>query len=200
MAGNDVDRYRVALLIARCLTGERDLPEVWAAVRQLADGPATAELCEQLERSLGAASLSGRRSLQALAGTLDRATNPVPQQRHATLTEEQIKAGVRAWEPVKRPRAKTPTGPVPRRPDAPVGPTRRPDQPATTTMPTRPIRVPPGTVPTPRVPARPPSNTPPPRPPARPPSRSESGRGVAVGATILALLVVIAVLYNLVYP
>jgi hypothetical protein len=195
LADNHVDRYRVALLIARCLSGERELPQVREAVRRLADDPWTAAVGQQLDRSLNAATLPARPSLQLLARTLELAVHPAPAQRSASpRPDSNDGSGVVEWRPVrKRVGVPSPAGAPPPRSDAPTGPARRPDQarPSTPTTPTRPLRVPPpATPPTPRVPARPPSNTP-------APSRSSSLRGVAIGTAILALLLLIAIVYAL---
>jgi hypothetical protein len=113
MAGNGVDRYRLALLVARCLTAERDLPAVCDAVDRLAAAPSTADVGRHLIGALTAGHMTDRPSLRALAEVLAAAASPVPRQRYGSPDRELTASGVIGWRPV---------GPRPGRTPRAVGP------------------------------------------------------------------------------
>jgi hypothetical protein len=80
-AGNESDRYRVALLAARCLTGLRtSVPEAQAALNGLrALGPAFAAVARLLNQTLNARSPQERASVTDLSAALSVAVaTPVP--------------------------------------------------------------------------------------------------------------------------
>jgi hypothetical protein len=80
LAGNESDRYRVALLIGRCLTSERGDPSATQlALRRLrGTGEATKRVVDLLIKTLSADQVSNRSSLVAVSAALDTATGAVP--------------------------------------------------------------------------------------------------------------------------
>jgi hypothetical protein len=118
MANNEVDRYRVALLVARCLTAERDIEAVLAAGENLARStPSIRGVADHVVRALTATSAAARPSLVELSAALTDALTGIPQQRLAQQEMVQPGSGVKSWTPVKR-RPGHPSIPGPQ----PVGP------------------------------------------------------------------------------
>ncbi|MEV4132237.1 hypothetical protein AB0J72_08740 [Dactylosporangium sp. NPDC049742] len=198
-----VDRYRVALLIARVLTGTREPPDVTAALAGLGG-----DVPDTLLQMLTAPTRQGRPSLRQLLQAFGM-VDP---------------SGVIDWRPRQRTGPPTRTG-VPVTPTQTVrpGPPSRPGPPTLTTgpvtatgraavtgsirpMPTQPRRTPAGTQGTRATPsivpgpaARNPARTPPPR---RPPPRvgsarttrsSSAGSNPVLGFIAIAILIAIAV-------
>lgn len=72
--GQPVDRYRVALLVGRCLTGERMLPQLPAALAALTSTePRLAKVCRMISATLHARNLADRPTIAALALVLRNA-------------------------------------------------------------------------------------------------------------------------------
>lgn len=185
------DRYRVALLLARMLTGLRTVTEVHAALGQMRDAvPAT--LLEMLT--------AGERTARpSLADLVSRFGAPVPGGRSPDAT------GVVTWRsPPKINRPGRPTRPpVTNAPPAgPQGWRPRPGYRGPRTpgpVPTGPPAQPVPTVARARVPATPPPPPPPPPPTFVPPTRTpipqETGMSGAAKATIvIAVLLILAFL------
>lgn len=151
MASNAVDRYRVALLVARCLTMERGNPELLpVAVRRLgADHGALRPLGDLLVQALTADRLEGRPPVARLHAALTAAQTGVPVDiRPGPTTDPSATGGtgVNGWRPIgprrtphgqaqpvgghrpgTRPATPGPRQPTPRSPGPdPVG--ARPDQ------------------------------------------------------------------------
>lgn len=162
MANNEVDRYRVALLVARCLTAERDIGAVLAAAESLArSAPSIRGVADHVVRALTVTPAAARPSLVELSAALTDAVTGIPQQRSAQrgLAQRglaqpgssqqgrvQPGSGVKGWTPVKRRPGHPPTGPIPR--PQPVDPSRPVPVPGLERGPTiRPTPVPPTPVP-----------------------------------------------------
>jgi hypothetical protein len=102
-AGNHVDRYRVALLVARCLTGQR--PSVEAAHRGLMEirnqNPRLAALAHLLATALTAKSLSERPSVTDLNVALRCAAGLTAASDRPSAANETGR--VSHWIPIQRP-------------------------------------------------------------------------------------------------
>jgi hypothetical protein len=94
-AGNESDRYRVALLIARCLTGMRTIAETRAALHTLRRGHSAAveRVAELLILSLTARTAEERPSVDRIRTALNAANMP------GASTPSQT-TSVRAWKPL----------------------------------------------------------------------------------------------------
>lgn len=127
IAGNESDRYRVALLIGRCLTSERRGPTATqSALNGLrGTGEATKRVIDLLIRTLAAEQVSDRPSLVTISAALDTATGAAP-----------AAGGVTGWRTVSRP---TRPPRVPPRP-APT-PTQSANGLSATRRPTRPLNL-----------------------------------------------------------
>jgi hypothetical protein len=138
-AGNASDRYRLALLTARCLTGMRtDLAETRAGLSHMHDrGGAIGLVAELLLQALKTQTTDGRPSIARLSRALERARKEAdPNVSPAAPGSPASGQGrVTGWTPVNKPGAK-PTVTSPRtktgyggtapRPTGPIGPTARP--------------------------------------------------------------------------
>jgi hypothetical protein len=90
-----LDRYRAALLVSRCLTGERDVDVVRWTLATL-DGPAP----DMLLRILTAAAREDRPSLTDLATSFDQTTGPFAEPPTVPTTERaHTGSGVSGWRP-----------------------------------------------------------------------------------------------------
>ncbi len=185
-AGNESDRYRVALLIARCLTGKRaSLDETRTALIGLRRrGGAIGDVGQLLTQALNARSTTDRPSIARLSAALD-AVKKQGARPGATISSPGT-GGVREWKQLpargtaaQKPPVTIPSWPTPR----PVvkSPAPRPviRSPAPTRPPSSPSRV---TAPNFQTVRRP--NTP-------PPSRPSSGGGALAGLVFLAILVIV---------
>src|SRR5262249_35248360 len=107
LAGTEVDRYRVALLTARCLTGQREAHAATAALEALAaqDGTTTQAIARLVVQAVSAPSWDGRPPLAGLHGAPARAIRaldgPVPP-KTAPGSD-----GVIGWKTIIRPPAAT---------------------------------------------------------------------------------------------
>jgi hypothetical protein len=131
-AGNDTDRYRVALLIARCLTGARvHVGDARDRLSELRTHSAEVErLVEMLIVTLKASSPSARPAIAAMKAALDAAVHSSPAGRTSpqgssstTSTVIPGRGGVKEWIPIERRRAPEaePSAPAPQvRMPAPV--------------------------------------------------------------------------------
>ena len=124
MAGIEVDRYRVALLTARCLTGRRETPAATAALEALAaqDGTTTEAITRLVVQAVSATSLDGRPKLAELHGALARAVQGSGGTWQPTV--EPPPDGVKEWREIRPPAAASAP------PDQPPGQPSRPAQPA----------------------------------------------------------------------
>jgi hypothetical protein len=194
IAGNSVDRYRVARLVAHCLTGERDIVAVGAAVERLTASAVGADVCALLQETLEANRVTARPSLKRLSRALDAAVSPVPLQRNSTPAID----GVIKWEPVrKRRRIPSTTGRTPGHGHAPTGPGREPAIPPAPTPvipPSAPVSPPGPRRPADPIPARPAAHAPQRRPPQRTVAQTAARATVAAVVLVALVLVLIAVL------
>jgi hypothetical protein len=124
LAGNEVDRYRLALMTARCLTGIRgDLTETRDGLLELRrqDDP-TSRVAELLITSLSANTTSERPSIMELSEALDRAAGHY---YHVLGPLAPNAGGVKIWKPIRnrKPFASPPLSPVspPAAPGLPSG-------------------------------------------------------------------------------
>lgn len=110
LAGNETDRYRLALLIGRCLTSERaDAVTVRTALNGMRLHSEQVErVVELLISALSAATVAERPSLESVCAALGMATRGSGGTRGTGGT-----GGVTGWHPVRRP-APTATGARPR--------------------------------------------------------------------------------------
>lgn len=103
MADNEVDRYRVALLVARCLTAERDIEAVLPAVQSLGRAaPPIREVADLVDRALTATSVEARPPLVELSAALTNARTGIPHQRSGQQEMIKPSSGVTGWTQVKR--------------------------------------------------------------------------------------------------
>ncbi len=101
--GQPVDRYRVALLVGRCLTGERMLPQLPAALAALATTePRLEKVCRMVSASLHARNLADRPSVAALTLVLRNAAAAlgVPVGSTAPPAAVGNTGNVTAWVPI----------------------------------------------------------------------------------------------------
>jgi hypothetical protein len=131
MASNEVDRYRVALLVARCLTAERDIEAVLPAVERLAcSAPSVQGVADHVVHALTVTPAAARPSLVDLSAALTDAMTGIPHQRWPRQEMVQPGSGVTSWKPVKRrPGHPPPAGPRPVSPPRTI-PVSRPTRPA----------------------------------------------------------------------
>lgn len=122
MASNAVDRYRVALLVARCLTAERDRGAVLAAVENLArSAPSIRGVADHVVHTLTASTTAARPPLVELAAALTNAVTGAPESGGPRTIRSG--PGVKGWTPVKPRPGHPPTGSIPRqRPTVPPRP------------------------------------------------------------------------------
>jgi len=100
MASNAVDRYRVALLVARCLTAERDRGTVLAAVENLARcAPMIRGVAEHVVHVLTASTAAARPPLVELAAALTYAVTGAPEPGEPRTIRSG--PGIKGWTPVK---------------------------------------------------------------------------------------------------
>lgn len=183
-AGNDSDRYRMALLAARCITGTRaDLNETRSGLFSLrVKGGAIGEVAGLLLQALNARTAESRPSILELSAALQAARQPGGR----TLLgqpDSAVKGGVKDWKtlpprpntvPLPRltvpPSPPTPKGPV----TPPVTVTRPRPSPATTSRPLR------SSVTPPLVPS--------------PPSRGYGWLGIAIPLLILFIVFLVIIL------
>lgn len=147
MASNEVDRYRVALLVARCLTAERDIEAVLTAVGNLArSAPSIRAVTDLVVRALTATPATARPSLVELSAALTDAMTGLPPQWPALPETIQPGSNVTRWKSVKG-------QPGPSIPDSlvavPPPPVPVPDRRIRPTPPPGPL--PPPRIPTPKV-------------------------------------------------
>ncbi|MFI5694828.1 hypothetical protein ACIA58_23435 [Kribbella sp. NPDC051586] len=195
-AGGEVDRYRVALLTARCLTGRRQLPDLQLGLilirRHIRDG----DLAETLARTLLATEAHERATIADLHHKLELVTTanirpirvgPIP----TNSTNPSPTGGLNGWKTINRPITPKPPVPPPRpSPATSIPAARRAGKPSAAqpkpAPPTRPVPPRP-TPPTPPVPPTPPS-----APPAAPPEEfgwPAAVFGLMLFAGFVALLV-----------
>jgi hypothetical protein len=186
-AGNESDRYRVALLIARCLTGMRPVADTLTALHALrrTHSAAVEQVAELLIVSLTARTPGERPSVKRIRTALDQAN------KSSGTTGPQT-GSVKAWKPLTPP--KTAAQPVIRQPGASTPGNTPTPPPRTTPPPARPSSPPPSPVFTRTGPYRPPGTTSANRPQQRP--KSSSGWGgvsaaIAIGIILLILLIVL---------
>ena len=186
-AGNQSDRYRMALLTARCLTGKRaSLSDTRSGLLTLRrQGGATGEVAGLLIRALNSKSITDRPSISEICAALETATgagsSPKPQQ----ATTPNGPGGVRTWKPLTPPSSPK----VKARAGTPVMSAANPQRPPVTTTQSprtgasagrRPVGSSPGRPPTQRVPAQPAK----PQPPS-------SGAGTFVAFAILVIVIIV---------
>jgi len=187
-AGNESDRYRVALLIARCLTGMRTVADTRAALHALRRGRSAAveRVAELLILSLTARTAGERPSVERIRAALNDANMP-----GASATSSET-TSVRAWKPLTPKTTPTRPAPSPVRPQrgAPTTPGSAPPpapKPVRPTPPsTPPVFKPTGTYQRPSTSAA--------RSPQRPQKSSGGGKvaaAIAVGIILLILLIVL---------
>ena len=189
-AGNASDRYRVALLIARCLTGLRgtvaDTRTGLFALRMRQGG--ISEIAGVLVRALKDGSAAERPSLNEISAALEAAKGtalrPGPDVPPIPVSTT---GGVRTWKSVGAgtraiPSPKTQAGVPP----APPQPAPRPLQPSGTPQNTAgQINGSPVTTPVP------PRRSPQPRPQYPPPARPSAGGGGVYAAVLVAILIIV---------
>jgi hypothetical protein len=117
----------VALLVARCLTSEREAPRAPAAMLELARSePVLGDVAQLVVRALTAHSVTGRPPLTELSSALAAAVVRMSDARTnvATTAPTRIPDNVVAWRPVGRHRGVTGPNPLPQ-----PGPTLQPAEP-----------------------------------------------------------------------
>ncbi len=178
------DRYGVALLLARCLTGERVIEKALAVLQRITTEYDATSLYDQVRFGLITTERHSRPAISALLTTVrEIGTQPT------TRSSKRPESGVEGWVPVNRRKIKRPGTPRPRQP-GPIG--RRPN-------PVRPTpKPPPVSAPGPgvRLPSAPPPITPsnhsgPAIPPSNSPPRQEIGDVAFAVAAVLALIVLL---------
>jgi len=185
-AGNESDRYRAALLIARCLTGMRaDLTETRSGLfGLLLRGGATGEVAGLLIKALGAQSTTERPSIAELSTALEAARNQASRRGGVTISSPGT-GGVKQWKPLPTrgpvtpmprvtvpPPPRVPSRPAPRpivKPQAPTRPASTPSRAVGSSNYQQPVRA---------------QNAP-------PPSRPSSGGGGAAALVFIAILVIV---------
>ena len=209
IAGNDCDRYRVALLIARCLTGARvHVGDARDRLGELRTRNAEVErLAELLIVTLKASSPSERPPIADMKAALDAAHRSLSAGRtspqRSTITVTPNRGGVSDWKPIERRRVTEATPPASTPQVKIPAPVPAPPQPApsgaSTSSGMRPQPGYPNTngaaKPVPRI-YQPPS----PARPSRPPARPSSGGGamaVKVALTIVAIIIICIIIANL---
>ena len=151
--GQQVDRYRVALLVGRCLTGERMLPQLPAALAALATTePRLGNVCRMVSATLHARHLADRPTIAALTLVLRNAAVAlgVPVGSSAARPVAGNTGNVTAWVPIaerRRPNGGAvappkPSVPAPRQAPPPSVPVPVPDPVPAPTPWTAPVPVP----------------------------------------------------------
>lgn len=142
--GQQVDRYRVALLVGRCLTGERMLPQLPAALAALATTePRLGKVCRTVSATLHARNLADRPPVAALAVVLRNAATAlgVPAGSGAAQPAAGNTGNVAAWVPLGERRRPDGGAVAPPKPSAPT-PSPAPDPVPAATPWTAPVPVP----------------------------------------------------------
>lgn len=121
--GQQVDRYRVALLVGRCLTGERMLPQLPAALTVLATTePRLGKVCRMVSATLHAQNLADRPTIAALIPVLRNAAAALggPVGSGAAQPAAGNMGNVAAWVPIGERRRPDGGAVAPRKPSVPT--------------------------------------------------------------------------------
>lgn len=147
MAGNGVDRYRVALLIARCLTGERGNGAFDKLGSVALNDPTLIPVQRLLQRALDAERVNDRPPLTELSEALKSVTSPTGRAPSCTPAGHNPAGedGIDGWRPVGPHKRRTTT-------DTTSGPNSSPSMPTTPKVTTPPRSTPPEATPNPAVP------------------------------------------------
>ncbi|WP_328618432.1 hypothetical protein OHS18_22855 [Amycolatopsis sp. NBC_00355] len=124
LVDNRTDRYRLALLVARCLTGEREQADARRQVVLISRREGQSHLGEILNRTLTASSRTARPSIAEIHAALGRPSAPVSS---GSTTGS---ANVRGWTDIKKVQQKAMQPPASPRP-APPPPPRAATRPST---------------------------------------------------------------------
>lgn len=212
MAGNDVDRFRVPLLVARCLTAERgDIGLVPGALEKLVNtAPAIAPVADHVIKAVTAASPAKRPPLTELSSTLTAVITELPAGTGAHIPSPSTSpdrspdagtsgTGVKGWKPVRGsrgPRTGAGVGPSQPSPSGHIPPKTTPPKPDTPSRPvprsvpspSEPVLVPPAG----RTEATPAANWPRGVPPITP-TPNPPGNGFAIFMTIVFLVAAVLI-------
>lgn len=180
--GAEVDRYRLSLLVARCLTTERTDTTAAVAVDRLArlatDEPALARVSEVVEQAVRTARAADRPTISELAGALAKAQAVAGAEANRARTDDGAITG-----PSEGPPAIQRAEPSRNRPPAPPGRAREPRPLLRATTSPRPT----------------PGLTPTPYPPKLPPVIVSNENGENGGAAIVISLVVLALIAGFIF-
>jgi hypothetical protein len=188
-AGNQSDRYRMALLTARCLTGKRaNLSDTRSGLLTLRrQGGGTGELAGVLIRALNSKTIADRPSISEIRDALETAKSAgsSPKAPQATAPGP---GGVRTWKPLAPPgksaaKAGTPVMSAVNTQRPPVSATQSPRAGASAGR--SPAGSSPGRPPTQRVPAQ----------PAKPQPPSSGAGTLAAFAILVVVIIVLLVIF-----
>jgi hypothetical protein len=187
-AGNQSDRYRMALLTARCLTGKRTtLSETRSGLLTLrVQGGATGEVAGLLIRALNSKTIGDRPSISEICKALKTATDASSSPKPQPGTTPHGPGGVRAWKPLTPGGAAGNSG-------TPVMSAASTQRPSVSARQTSRAGASGGRSPAGGSPARPPTQRVPGRPATAQPPSSGSGTFVALGLLVIVIIVLLVI-------